>query len=274
MFFMYTIGMRRFVLTMIILLLLGAAVFFVGWLPLRVKPGSYAVLVSKSGGVSELVVEPGVFRWSPLVFLPTNVRFVYFSPVIAERLLELTGELPSAELYGAFMAGEPDFSYAISARLSAAAKPESLPELFKRWGVDDDEKLSAWLASEMDLAANELKALLARSHGDADRLDEASLALAMSAGHPLLDIRGVRIVSVRQPDPELYDEARRLYASYMDSFKAAVEPAMTEASIVAAQEQIRMDTLKRYGQLLEQHPVLIDYLAIEAGLAPRAIGGK
>ena len=261
-------------MTIIVLSLLSGAVFLVGWLPLRVRPGSYAVLVSKTGGVSDLVIEPGVFRWSPSVFLPTNARFVHYIPVMAERFIEITGELPSADVYGAFMAGEPDFSYAISASLSAAPKPEALPELFKRWGVDDDDKLSTWLDGEMDLAANELKSLLVASDNDTETPSEASLVRAMSEGHPLLDIRGIRIVSVSRPDPRLYEEARRLYSSYMDSFRAAVEPVMAEASSMAAEQQIRMDTLKRYGELLEQYPMLVDYLAIEAGLAPRAMSGK
>jgi hypothetical protein len=35
------------------------------------------------------------------------------------------------------------------------------------------------------------------------------------------------------------------------------------------EEQVRMDVLRRYGDLLERYPDLIDYLAIEAGIAPR-----
>lgn len=264
--------MRRFVVTMTILVLLGSTVFMLGWLPLRVKPGSYAVLVSKTGGVSNKVVEPGAFRWSPAVFLPTNVRFIHYSPVMVERLIEIKGDLPSADVYSSFMAGEPDFSYSISARLNAMIKPEALPELCKRWGVDDDEKLSTWLETDMDLAANELKALLSGSTIESYALDEASLALAISASHPLLDIRGIRIVAIKRPDPVLYEEARRLYSSYMDGFMDAVEPAMIEASSLAAEQQIRIETLKRYGELLEQYPMLIDYIAIEAGIPPRAIG--
>jgi len=251
------------------LAVLGTAVFLIGWLPLRMRPGDYAVMVTKTGGVDPVVVAPGSFRWSAATFLPTNARLVTFTPAMAERLLEVSGELPSAKAYSAFMAGSPDFSYAVSARLTAAPKPEVLPELFSRWGVDDDEALSAWLESEMDLAATELGAALREASGVPGGIDEASLALRLSSRHPMLDVRGVRIVASRMPDPNLYDEARRLYSAYMERFRASVEPALAKASSSAAEDQVRLDVLKRYGELLAAYPALIDYLAIQAGLAPR-----
>jgi len=266
--------MRRFGWTIITLALLGGAVFLIGWLPLRLEPGSYAVLVTKTGGVDGRVVAPGDFRWSAAAFLPTNVRLVRFSPGAAERTLELVGELPSAAAYSAFMAGQPDFSYAFSARLMAAPDPADLPALYERWGVADDEALSAWLDSEMDLAASDLGVALRSAMGGSGDIDEASLALAVSSSHPALDVRGVRIVSSRTPDPRLYEEARRLYSSYMERFRASVEPALAAASGLAAEEQVRIDVLKRYGELLERYPALVDYLAIQAGIPPRPVSGE
>ena len=174
------------------------------------------------------------------------------------------------------ISGSPDFSYAVSARLIAAPRPEGLPELFSRWGVDDDGKLSAWLASEMDLAATDLKAAMqAAAAASADgSVDEAALAGLVASRHPLLDVRAVQAVSSRMPDMRLYEQARSLYASYMERFRASVEPALAAASAQAAGDQVRIDALKRYGELLSAYPALIDYLAIQAGLAPRQSSGK
>ncbi|PKL25406.1 MAG: hypothetical protein CVV47_04935 [Spirochaetae bacterium HGW-Spirochaetae-3] len=266
--------MRRFGWTIITLALLGGAVFLIGWLPLRLEPGSYAVLVTKTGGVDARVVAPGGFRWSAAALLPTNVRLVKLSPRASERSLEVSGELPSAAAYSAFMAGQPDFTYAFSARIIAAPDPSDLPALYERWGVADDESLSAWLESEIELAASDLRAALRSVMDGSGDIDEASLALAVSAGHPSLDVRGVRIVSSRTPDPRLYEEARRLYSSYMDRFRASVEPVLVAASSRAAEDQVRIDVLQRYGELLERYPSLVDYLAIEAGIPPRPVVGK
>lgn len=254
------------------LAIIGCAVFLIGWLPLRVKPGRYAVLVSKTGGVDPIVVAPGDGRWSALAFLPTNARLVSFAPAMAERRLDISGELPSAKAYSAFMAGEPDFSYSFAVRLLAAPKPEALPELYGRWGVEDDAELSAWLESEMDLAASALRSSLGSA--TAAFPDEASLALAVSAKHPLLDVRGVTITAARSPDPRLYEEARRFYSAYMEKFSSSMESALADASSKAASDQVRVDALERYGRLLERYPALVDYLAIQAGIPPRPAAGK
>ncbi|MBN2874772.1 MAG: hypothetical protein JXM71_06720, partial [Spirochaetales bacterium] len=199
----------------------------------------------------------------------TNVRLIVLKPVEVERTVELSGELPSASTYAEFMAGTPDFSFAISVRLFAAPKAGYLPELYRRWGVEDDEALAAWLDDEIDLAAADLRASIVSSAEGLLSLDEAELAGVVAARHPALDVRGVSVVSSRVPDLGLYEEARRLYAAYMQAYRASVEPALADASATAAGEQVRMESLARYGELLERYPGLIDYLAIEAGIAPR-----
>ena len=262
--------MRRFPVTLAILLVCGGVVFFVGWLPVRIKPGIYAVVVTKTGGVDPAVMAPGRFRWSAAALLPTNVRLVTFNPTSAERQVELSGTLPSAAAYSAFMAGEPDFSYAMTLRLIAAPKPSALPELFGRWGIADDAALATWLNTELDLAAAELRGALAGMADDPASIDHASLVAMVSARRPLLDVHDVEIVSSRLPDMALYTDARRLYASYIERFRASVEPALAAASSRSAAEQVHIDVLKRYGELLERYPALIDYLAIQAGLPPRS----
>lgn len=264
--------MRRFPVTLAILLLCGGAVFITGWLPLRVKPGIHAVVVTKTGGVDPAVMAPGQFRWSAAALLPTNVRLVTFNPTSAERQVELSGTLPSAAAYSAFMAGEPDFSYAMTLRLIAAPKASALPELFGRWGIADDAALSVWLNTELDLAAAELRGAMAGMADDPATIDHAALVALVSSRRPLLDVHDVEILSSRVPDMALYQEARRLYASYIERFRASVEPALAAASSKSAAEQVQIEVLKRYGELLERYPALVDYLAIQAGLPPRAAG--
>jgi len=60
----------------------------------------------------------------------------------------------------------------------------------------------------------------------------------------------------------------------MERFRASVEPALAAASGLAAEEQVRIDVLKRYGELLERYPALVDYLAIQAGIPPRPVSGE
>ncbi|HAE21135.1 MAG TPA: hypothetical protein DCG47_02270, partial [Spirochaetaceae bacterium] len=168
--------MKRFIWTLVLLTLTSAAVFLIGWLPLRVEPGKYAVVASKTGGVEDEVVSSGRFFWSAAALLPTNLRLVQFSPARVERLISLSGELPSAGAYRAFMAGEPDFSWDISLRVRIAAAPAALPELFSRYGIDSDEALGAWLNEELEGAASDARALAS------DALVSAEAASRLASG--------------------------------------------------------------------------------------------
>lgn len=269
--------MKRFAWSLILLVLCGAAVFFIGWIQLRVEPGSWAVLVTKTGGVDGRALEPGRFHWTAAALLPTNVRLYGFKGARAERTVSLQGELPSAAAYRLFMAGEPDFSWQISLKLAAAVDPSSLPVLVERDGVKDDASLSAWLSSALDALAGSLRSAVLSLAADAagaralaDGSAAASIeAMARTANPALADVK-VSVVAARVPDMDLYESARDMYLSYVARFRESIEPALSRASVSAAEDQVRVDSLKRYGELLAQYPWLVDFLAIEAGLPPRA----
>lgn len=268
--------MKRFVFTLVLLIVLSLAIFMVGWVSLRLEPGTYAVMVSKTNGVDPEVLRSGDFRWTAAAFLPTNLKLLTFSVTDTERIVQSGGTLPSAELYKEFMAGDPDFNWSVSVRIRSAMLPESLPALVERFGIDDQAGLSAWLATEADLAVAGLRAEIVKLAGGSEGAvklmsgeAESELRASIQRSHPDLSIRSLTVVSATVPDLALYESARALYLGYMENYRASVEPALTRASSKAAEEQVRMEILRRYGELLERYPDLIDYLAIEAGLAPR-----
>jgi hypothetical protein len=268
--------MKRFVFTLVLLIVVSLAVFMVGWVSLRLEPGRYAVMVSKTGGIDPEVLRSGTFRWTPAALLPTNLKIISFTLADMERLVQSGGTLPSAEVYKEFMAGDPDFSWVVSVNICSTVLPESLPALVEGFGFEDEAGLTAWLAAETDRAVAGLRAAIVKLAGTSEgavRLmsgeAEAELKASIEASHPDLTIRSVSLVSAKVPDLALYESARALYLSYMENYRASVEPALARASSLAAEEQVRMEVLRRYGDLLERYPDLIDYLAIEAGLAPR-----
>lgn len=268
--------MKRFVFTFVLLIVVSLAVFMVGWVSLRLEPGRSAVLVTKTGGIDPVVLRPGDFRWTPAALLPTNLKLVPFTLSDMERVVDLDGTLPSAETYQEFMAGEPDFTWTVSVKVRTTILAESLPALVDGFGIVDDAGLSAWLESATDLAVAGLRAAivsLAGTREGAARLmsgaAEAGLKASIETNHPELSVRSLAVVSAKVPDLALYESARALYLGYMENYRASVEPALARASSMAAEEQVRMEILRRYGELLERYPDLIDYLAIEAGLTPR-----
>jgi hypothetical protein len=269
--------MRRFIVTIVILLMLSIAVFLTGWVSLRLEPGRYGVVTSKTGGIWPEVLQAGDFHWTAAALLPTNLHIASFAPIELERIIELQGTMPSAEIYRSFIAGEPDFSWSVTVRLLASPRITALPELVHRLALDGDQALAEWLNVEMELAVAELRSAifaysssLEGSQGLLSGAAEAELLASLAARRPLLEVRGLSIIAARLPDAALYEGARQLYLAYIENYQASIEPALARASTLAAEEQVRLDILKRYGDLLERYPDLIDYLAIQAGIAPRA----
>jgi len=267
--------MKKLLANLIILMLLGALVFFFGWLPLRVPAGRHAVLVSKTNGVHPETLAPGGFFWTPAALLPTNIKLYHFSSQVLEQRVELSGVLPSAGVYQDFLVGKPDFSWDISLRLTALVKTGQLPHIVAVHGVQDDQMLAAFLQDELVRAAEDLRGLLIATVSDAERMmDLFSGALSdhfvelISHKRPYLEVLEVAVISARIPDMQIYLAARELYGRYIASYQALVEPALAKASTIAAEDQVRMNSLRRYGEVLTEYPILVDYLAIEAGLQP------
>ena len=69
---------KRVFSNIVVLLIAGAAVFFVGWMQLAVKPGTCGIMTSKTGGLYEVPIETGLFQWKWERLLPTNVTLKAF----------------------------------------------------------------------------------------------------------------------------------------------------------------------------------------------------
>lgn len=279
--------MKRLAVAILLLLCAGMAVFLAGWVTLRVPAGSHAVMVTKTGGVFPVTVSSGSFVWTPEALLPTNLRLMVFSPVRLTRSVQLRGELPSAAVYSSFMAGKPDFSYDLTLSITASPDMSALPSLYEATGLSDSTMLSEWVAEEIDSMAESIRGLvtgrLASGDGNGESKadegggvaaflpDEQELMSTAATLHPKLKIQNISVASARVPDMNLYHTAGALYGSYLSTYRAAVEPAMTAASAQSASDLIRLETLQKYGEMLQKFPALVDYLAIEKGLPPRGV---
>lgn len=268
--------MKRFVITLLILIVLSIAVFVAGLVTLRLEPGKYGVMVSKTGGVDPVVMRSGDFRWDIAALLPTNLKILSFTLADIEQVIELGGTLPSAEIYQDFMADGPDFTWAVSVELRASVLPESLPQLVEDSRIFDDAGLSDWLDTTSRHAVSGLQAtlinLVGTSEGAAQLMSgaaEEQLKASIEAAFPELSVINLSVRSVKAPDLALYESARALYLAYIEKYRGSVEPELIQANSTAAAEQVRIEVLRSYGELLERFPDLIDYLAIEAGIPPR-----
>ena len=136
---------RSFFVCFIILVLFSGTLFFIGWTQFRVKADTAGVLVSKTGGVNENVIEGGEFSWHWEFLLPTNAQLRLFStkPVMVEK--RISGELPSGSVYAGLYKNSPDFSYNFDFLISAAVSKDSLPSLVKDGSLTDQNSLEKYI---------------------------------------------------------------------------------------------------------------------------------
>jgi hypothetical protein len=263
----------------IVLILLGGLGFFFGWAQLKVPPGSYGVMRSKTHGIDPRLIREGEFRWVWYKLIPTNVEITLFRPSTQERSLKMTGTLPSGDVYGAFSGVSPDFSYEITGSLSFNLKAEALPRLLAERGVlaqEDLRNFETKLAGEIAAfteqrleayAADEERIKALQDTGAADRLRGEILAAYPDIENLVCSFRPVKF-----PDFALYHSVRVFYEEYLDRQRRQLQTdALADRHL---DFQLRMDELAKYGELLTQYPVLLQYLALpREGLSSKGLPG-
>jgi hypothetical protein len=269
-------AMKKFFLTLFILLILGGAAFFFGWAQLSVPPGSVGVIRSKTHGIDPVLVREGEFRWIWYKLIPTNVNITVFRLEERRYSFSVRNSLPSGDVYSAFAGINADFSYEVSASLSWSLKPLSLVFLTEEHGIDSREALQSfeenlsqeigtfirgWLGSETLSSAEELERLL--GSGRSARLEEDILK-----AFPHIENLSCLVQSAAFPDFALYRQIRGLYEDYLLKQRTYLGAALDQKAEERIESRFRFDELEKYGELLTKYPILLQYLALEKGLDP------
>ena len=273
--------MRKAIVIFILLILLGGVGFYFGWVQFRLPPGSLGVVFTKTSGWDSEVIEPGTFSWRWEALLPTNLTLyvVNADPVTVE--VSSTANLPSGELYGSFLEGSPTFEYEIRFDVVYRVAPKELPRLIEE-GVVAGSDVTSWYDSmndsiesrALELASGAMESVADASSGEriSEFADSVSRRLATAA--PEIEVVSVNPRRVSLPDIGLYQEARELYMSALEARQEAIREAMSATSTQEVFEEARLQTLRRYGEVLAEYPVLLDYftLAAERGVDPLSLG--
>lgn len=263
-----------------ILLLLGAAgaVFVAGWIQILLPPATYGVLFSKTGGFDPRVMAPGVFVWRWQRVIPNNVTLFLFEVQPHSIATRLSGELPSAEAVAGMLpgaAGAADFRYQATVSVTFAVRPEALPALVSGEGLTPED-LNRWTEMKGTAVGRAALELLQRQAQAAALTDLAALEAEMleplAARFPELEVLGVRFSDLHLPDVEIYERGRRAYLELMDAQyearrAAVVDLAQERERGLADQETRRaaLQVLREYGVVLQEYPVLIQFLALQNG---------
>ena len=123
--------MKKFLVTLLILLILAGTVFFLGWSQMSVPVGYYGVINSKTHGVNPELVRSGEFRWIWYKLIPTNVNIAVFRLDPVNFTMNFSSSLPSGDTYASFAGIEADFSICSKLMSSLPSKaPRPRPRLF------------------------------------------------------------------------------------------------------------------------------------------------
>jgi hypothetical protein len=265
--------MKKFLIFLLFLLIIGGTGFYFGWAQFKVPLGSYGVMRSKTHGTDPQVFREGEFRWLWYMLIPTNAEMLTFSPKQVSRSIRNSGSLPSGRLYASIAELDTDFSWEISGDFSFSVKGDALPSLVLRENISNEQDL----AMLEDNYARQTESLLLRrlaSYGENENRMEAilfasflpELSREIESSFPELENVNCRIQALRFPDYGLYRSLKGVYDEYLAHQRKILE----EDALVNAESRVgtrlRMDELQQYGEILSRYPVLLQFLAMEKGL--------
>jgi len=267
--------MKKFLFVLIFLLILGGALFFLGWAQFTVPPGSYGVMRTKTHGLDPHVIRAGEFRWVWYKLLPTNTEISVFTIGPVKRSIRSSGVLSSGQVYAALAGLEADFSWEISGELVFNVNPAYLPKLSERENISDDEGLRK---AEENLAVKlenlVLEQLKAYASGDNDEKIESiifgrtlpELNRDIEMQMPEIENFNCTIQALRLPDYTLYQSVRAIYQEYIARQNAIISQDVEQEADKRVNSRFRLEELSQYGELLTKYPILLDFLSVEQGI--------
>jgi hypothetical protein len=253
--------MKKFVVLLFILILLGGAGGFIGWAGRTVPVGSVGVLRSKTHGVDPAVLKEGEFRWVWYRLIPANTRIIPFALKPKIGTLEISGSLPQGDTYKRFVKNA-NFEWELGLTYTFTIAPDNLPVLVRDKSVESEEDLEAYeagIASGIENRAQKLSV----TQELFENLSSPALENEVRAAYPEIDFLEFRWEARVAPDFALYEAGKDLYDQYLERQKALLEPNVIEEATRNISNQFRFDELERYGELFSKYPSLLDYIQLE-----------
>ena len=253
---------KKFFANFIVLLIFSAVVFFIGWIQFYVRPGTCAIMKSKTGGLYHSVVVPGVFTWRWERLLPTNVSLEIFDLSVYKATQSVSGELPSASFYSSrFSDKKVDFSYDVEISVSMSLSPEGIYKLVSENKITSNNDLKGFYDAKAKLAASLVAAYLVSSSllVKPSALSQKEIQEVIEKKASEFDgifISSVELLDSKIPDVELYNLAKANYASYLELLNSKMaQKAESQAEFFVEQDRT-LAQLEKLGSMLQKFPQL------------------
>ena len=265
-----------FFFILIVLAGVAAAVFFIGWIHPEMTPNQFAVVFSKTNGYRDGLLKADEFLWMPQRLLPTNVTVTVYTVETKTASVDVSGKLPSGEIYALLIEGNPSFEFRFDCRVTYRLNPDNLTALSKE-GVLPDRTDALLNEFEKDFQPVIVDLIQKKSTdtefvsmiaSDFNRLQEV-LTEEIEKRYPDIDILKLIVNSVSIPDIRLYEEARRLYFETVQNPPADRLRQLQQEVTEGTQRLQQFQSLEELAKLLEKYPVLMEYAKINPTLETR-----
>lgn len=260
----------KFFISFIIILVIAITIFVLGWDQYRIPAGNTGVMVTKTSGIIEKPIIQGKFSWHWQHLLPTNVSTRKFVIKPYSKTTEVKGKLPSSEIFEAMTEGTPDFSYQFEIKTQIKIKEERLAKFVKQLDAKNNDDLREYLDTQSSLIAQSIiECILNKSIEDPQNIklfenNTKELASQIEAEEKFdtIEISDILIKTVKLPDMEIYNIARSTYTEYQKQVKKAIIDIAVHQDYFTAQDYIQMEYFAKWGKILTEYPILIEFLKV------------
>ncbi len=257
---------RKIANIFIVLLVFAGGVFYAGYVSFLVKAGTCSVMVSKTGGIHENVIESGKFAWRWERLFPTNVTLIPFDLAPCKTSVQVSGELPGGSTYSVLFDEKPDFSYSASIDVGIRITPEGIHHLYECGVIKDNDGLKSYLDGKCRTASAIIVRELIEKPSSFSTAIISPFSLASNDLERIvkahedefenLEIISVDFERIRIPDIEIYCKAKDCYDSYMKALNGKLSELAEKQAESMAEKDSAMKQLEKFGEILEKHPHL------------------
>lgn len=259
--------MKRFGILMVVLLVVGGVVFYFGWVQIHVPAGHYGVIFTRTNGWESEVVVPGTFVWRWQRLVPTNFTLHLFDVESHRTDVRLDGTLPSGPEIDALLDESGDFTYDIRLTVVTRLRPDVVPVLARDQELRPDDMPTFYDDLDARIAQQTREAVMGVLEDEPESVSVSQISSTVADAvterladeFPRLDIVSVNPTRLALPDVELYTTARRLSIDVLEARASALQEAAARLADIQAESDRGLTLLERYGQILKEYPVLLDY---------------
>ena len=258
------------ILILLIIVLFSGIIFYFGWIQIKLPKNTYGIAFTKFSGYLDHLFEPGKFSWSPEKLIPGNFELLKFN--LSPQLLEINdqGQLPSGSVYSEYLPGKPDFSYIFNYYLTYSINLSKFPKMVADLKLSPDKMENKYNEFNADIQLY-ISNFYKNKAVDGDfaidffysstELSEELFSL-LSTNFPTLEFIEFIPKYFKIPDAILYNKAKQIYLSSIELQNKVISESKLKAAEQEILDNANFETLKKYGELLNEYPSLIEFFSV------------